>query len=332
MKKLTSLFSSYKPFSNDLEIFRTGIKLLDTYITGIPRGKFSLIVGLEGSGKTTLLLQFGLSFLRDVKDGVILLFDSEHAISEERLTSLGYTKEDIERIYIPDMEIFTIESMFNTLEKEIQKIRMNTDVPILIIWDSIAQTPPDAEVNGKVGESEMGLRARLLSQMFRKYTSLFSSADITLVAVNQLRYKINVSPFEDPYVCPGGKAPEYACWLWLDLRRSKDFDYFTNYRIVNVKLRKNKFSPPNKFTLVLDPLTGFSDIWSAFNWLLENKNIKDLKRNNFSLDLEDLKIEKFSLKEWTDIYNKNSEKIFKYISKELSLSAQKESINEEETS
>lgn len=316
MKSLASLFSNnFHAFDNEVIPIPSGLDYLDLFITGIPRGKFSLLVGLEGSGKTTLMLQMALSFLKSVNNSVVLLYDTEHAIGKERLKALKYPPEFFDRIFTPDTEVLTIEGMFNTLEKEINTIRVSkNDIPILILWDSIAQTPPEAEMEGKIGDSEMGLRARLLSQIFRKYMSLFDAADITLIAVNQLRYKMNTAPFEDPYVSPCGKAPEYAAWLWLDLRRSKNFEHINNARIVDVRLRKNKFSPPIRFNMILNPNTGFSDAFSVYQYLLDNSKIKELGRGMASLKLSDLSIEKFNIcKEWEKIYTDNKEVLLNWI-------------------
>ncbi len=251
---------------NKLNLFKTGFPTFDAAIKGIALGKLSMIAGLEGSGKTTLGLILARQFKKTYSKSTIICYDTENAISQDRLKDLEIKESDI---IFPDI-LFSVETIFKDIEEQVIRIRNKNDAPILILWDSLAQTPPEAELKGEIGIAEYGLRARLFSQGLRKYTIFFSEMNTTILGINQLRFKMNPMPFEDPYVSPCGKAPYYAAFLNLILKKKNSSFDTDNYQ-VKAKVLKNKAGSPVDFTFIMNFVTGYNESLSVLADLLNRK-------------------------------------------------------------
>jgi len=125
-----------------LNLFKTGFPTFDAAIKGIALGKLSMIAGLEGSGKTTLGLILARQFKKTYPKSTVICYDTENAISKDRLNDLEINEDDI---IFPDI-LFSVETIFNNIEEQVVKIRNKSEAPILLLWDSLAQTPPEAEL------------------------------------------------------------------------------------------------------------------------------------------------------------------------------------------
>lgn len=254
---------------NKLNLFKTGFPTFDQAIKGIALGKLSIVAGLEGSGKTTLGLILARQFKKQYPKSAIICYDTENAISKDRLDDLDIDEKDI---IFPDI-LFSVETIFNDIEEQCVKFRnKDNSAPILLLWDSFAQTPPEAELKGEIGIAEYGLRARLFSQGLRKYTSFFSEMNATLLGINQLRFKMNPMPFEDPYISPCGKAPYYAAFLNLVLKKKNSSFDSDNY-MVKAKVMKNKAGSPTDFTFIMNYVHGYNEPYSILNDLLIRKEV-----------------------------------------------------------
>lgn len=292
-----------------MKFLQTHFDLFNLYTNGIPIGEFTVITGLEATGKTTFLFQL----LKNVPpDNKIIYYNTEKQLLDDRIKILA-NRDDI----IIKNDYITIETLWEDIEKEIYKNETSKKtIPLWLLWDSIAQTSFIAEEKGKIGDSEMALRARLLSSIFRKYLGNFKKLNITFIATNQLRFKIGASPFEEPYVMPGGKAPYYASFLYIYLKRKGFYKFAENKNavIVNFQIKKNNaLWAPVEFPMILTP-KGFDNDLSIFNYLLENDIIKYSSagwyvyaENNIKFKRNDLS--EFIKKHKKDILNKIQVKI-----------------------
>jgi len=215
----------------------TGAMNLDvaTGIGGIPRGRITEIYGPESSGKTTLSLHVAANVQK--VGGVAAYVDAEHALDIEYAGKLGV---DVDNLLV---------SQPDTGEQglEIVDILVRSGAVDLIVIDSVAALVPKAEIEGEMGDSHMGLQARLMSQALRKLAGSISKSNCAVVFINQLREKIGVM-FGNPETTTGGKALKFYASLRLDIRRIgpvKERDQITGNH-VRVKVVKNKVAPPFK--------------------------------------------------------------------------------------
>jgi len=220
----------------DVETFPTGSLSLDLALGGgIPKGRIIEIYGPESSGKTTLALH---SVAEVQKSGGIAAFvDAEHALDPEYAARIGVNLDDL-LISQPD----TGEQAL-----EIAETLVRSNAVDLVIVDSVAALVPRAEIEGEMGDSHMGLQARLMSQALRKLTGSISKSKTTVIFINQLRMKIGVM-FGNPETTAGGQALKYYASVRLDIRRSeqiKDSDSVIGNH-VKVKVVKNKVAAPFK--------------------------------------------------------------------------------------
>ncbi|MGI9105951.1 MAG: recombinase RecA, partial [Pyrinomonadaceae bacterium] len=202
-------------------------------IGGVPRGRITEIFGPESSGKTTLALH--LVAQAQIAGGVAAYVDAEHAMDPEYAQKLG--------VNIDDMLIAQPDSGEQALEIVEALIRSN-GIDIIVV-DSVAALVPRAELDGDMGDSHMGLHARLMSQALRKLTAIVSSSNTSLIFINQIREKIGVM-FGSPETTTGGRALKFYASLRIDIRRIgaiKDGDRVVGNR-TKVKIVKNKFAPP----------------------------------------------------------------------------------------
>jgi recombination protein RecA len=221
----------------DIPSIPTGSLSLDYALGtwGYPRGRIIEIYGPESSGKTTLTLH---AIAEAQKEGGIAAFiDAEHALDVTYARKLGVNTDDL-LISQPD----TGEQAL-----EITEVLVRSAAVDIIVVDSVAALVPRAEIEGDMGDSHMGLQARLMSQALRKLTGTVSRSKTTLIFINQIRMKIGVM-FGNPETTTGGNALKFYCCMRLDIRKIgqiKDGDQVNGNR-TRVKVVKNKVAPPFK--------------------------------------------------------------------------------------
>ena len=204
-------------------------------IGGIPRGRVIEIYGPESSGKTTLALHM---IAEDQKQGQTCAFiDAEHAMDAEYARNLGV---DIDNLILSQPD--TGEQGLDIAESLVRSGAVD-----LIIIDSVAALVPRAEIEGEMGDSHVGLQARLMSQALRRLTGVISKSHTTVVFINQLREKVGVM-FGSPETTTGGRALKFYSSVRLDIRRIKTITEGDNSvgSRTRVKVVKNKVAPPFK--------------------------------------------------------------------------------------
>ncbi len=202
-------------------------------IGGIPRGRVTEIYGPESSGKTTLCLHVVANAQKT--GGVAAYIDAEHALDVEYARKLGV---DVENLLISQPD--TGEQAL-----EICEILVRSGAVDVVVIDSVAALVPKAEIEGDMGDSHVGLQARLMSQALRKLTGAIARSKTAVVFINQLREKVGVM-FGNPETTTGGKALKFYASVRLDIRRIgpvKDKDEVVGSH-VRVKVVKNKVAPP----------------------------------------------------------------------------------------
>ncbi len=222
---------------HDVPVISTGSLGLDLAlgVGGLPRGRIIEIFGPESSGKTTLTLHAIAEAQR--AGGVAAFVDAEHALDVDYARKLGVKTEDL-LISQPD----TGEQAL-----EITDMLVRSGAVDLLVVDSVAALVPRAEIEGEMGDSHMGLQARLMSQALRKLTGTISKSKTTLIFINQIRMKIGVM-FGNPETTTGGNALKFYSSVRLDIRRIsaiKDGEDVVGNR-TRVKVVKNKVAPPFK--------------------------------------------------------------------------------------
>ncbi len=206
-------------------------------VGGFPRGRIIEVYGPESSGKTTLALQVVASAQK--AGGVAAYIDAEHAMDPEYAEKLGVNIDDL-LISQPDSG----EQALDIAETLVRSASID-----VVVIDSVAALVPRAEIDGDMGDSHMGLQARLMSQALRKMTSTISNSNTCFIFINQLRDKIGVM-FGSPETTTGGKALKFYASVRLDIRRIgaiKEGDKVVGNR-TRVKVVKNKVAPPFRET------------------------------------------------------------------------------------
>lgn len=218
----------------DIETIPTGSISLDLALGGgIPKGRIIEIYGPESSGKTTLTLHAVAEVQKS--GGVAAFVDAEHALDPAYAKRLGV---DIEKLLVsqPDSGEQALE---------IVETLVRSNAVDMVVIDSVAALVPQAEIEGDMGDSHMGLQARLMSQALRKLTSIISRSKCTVIFINQLRMKIGVM-FGNPETTTGGNALKFYASVRMDIRRISQIK--TGEEIignrVRVKVVKNKIAPP----------------------------------------------------------------------------------------
>jgi recombination protein RecA len=219
----------------ELDVISTGSLTLDLAlgVGGFPKGRVIEIYGPESSGKTTLAIHAIAEVQK--KGGIAAIVDAEHAFDQFYAQKLGVKVEDL-FISQPDNGEQALEIADNLIR--------SGAIDLLII-DSVAALTPKAEIEGEMGDSQMGLHARLMSKALRKLTGSISKANCCCIFINQLREKIGVM-FGNPETTTGGNALKFYASIRLDIRRStqlKDGDEVIGNR-TKVKVVKNKVAPP----------------------------------------------------------------------------------------
>ncbi len=219
----------------DVQVIPTGAISLDIALGtgGVPRGRVIEIYGPESSGKTTLALHIAAQAQK--LGGVVAFVDAEHALDLSYARKLGLSTEDL-LISQPDNGEQALE---------IADMLVRSGAVDVLIVDSVAALVPKAEIEGEMGDSHMGLQARLMSQALRKLTGTISKSMTSVIFINQIRMKIGVM-FGNPETTTGGNALKFYATVRMDIRRIaqiKKDDEVIGGR-TRVKVVKNKLAPP----------------------------------------------------------------------------------------
>ncbi len=221
----------------EVKVIPTGSLALDIAlgVGGVPRGRVVEIYGPESSGKTTLTLHMVAEAQK--RGGVCAFIDAEHALD------VGYAK----KLGVRADELLVSQPDFGEQALEIADMLVRSNAIDLIVVDSVAALTPKAEIEGEMGDSHVGLQARLMSQALRKLTAAIARSNTTVIFINQIRMKIGVM-FGSPETTTGGNALKFYSSVRLDIRRigaiKKDEAVIGNR--TRVKVVKNKMAPPFK--------------------------------------------------------------------------------------
>ncbi len=223
--------------ANDIQVVSTGSLGLDIAlgIGGLPRGRIIEIYGPESSGKTTLTLQVIAAMQK--KGGIAAFIDAEHALDPQYAQKIGVNVQEL-LISQPDNGEQALE---------IADMLVRSGSVDIIVVDSVAALTPRAEIEGDMGEPQMGLQARLMSQALRKLTAHIKRTNTIVIFINQIRMKIGVI-FGSPETTTGGNALKFYASVRLDIRRTgsvKQGDEVIGSE-TRVKVVKNKVAPPFK--------------------------------------------------------------------------------------
>jgi len=223
----------------NVEVISTGSISLDYAlgVGGVPRGRVVEIYGPEASGKTTLALSIVAQAQKN--GGTAAYIDAEHALDSKYARAMGV---DVDNLLISQPD--TGEDALEITETLVRSNAMD-----VIVIDSVAALVPKAEIEGDMGDSHMGLQARLMSQALRKLTAVANRSKTCIVFINQIRMKIGVM-FGNPETTPGGLALKFHSSVRMDIRRIetiKQGDQMIGNR-VRVKVVKNKMAPPFRNT------------------------------------------------------------------------------------
>ena len=218
----------------DVELVSSGALSLDLALGGgYPRGRILEIYGPESSGKTTLTLHAIAEIQK--QGGTAAFIDAEHALDPAYARKLGVDTDNL-LVSQPDNGEQALE---------IAETLVRSNAVDLVVVDSVAALVPQAEIEGEMGDSHMGLQARLMSQALRKLTGIINKSNTTVIFINQIRMKIGVM-FGNPETTTGGNALKFYASVRLDIRRTgqiKNGEEIIGYR-TKVKVVKNKIAPP----------------------------------------------------------------------------------------
>ena len=208
-------------------------------VGGFPKGRIIEIYGPESSGKTTIALQAVAEVQK--KGGRAAFIDAEHALDPVYAKQLGVNIEEL-LLSQPD----TGEQALEICEALVRSEAVN-----VVVIDSVAALVPQAEIEGEMGDSHVGLQARLMSQALRKLSGTINKTKTTAIFINQLREKVGVL-FGNPETTPGGRALKFYSTIRLDIRRGEQIKMGENIigNKTNIKVVKNKVAPPFKTTSV----------------------------------------------------------------------------------
>ena len=222
----------------DVEAISTGIILLDKAlgVGGLPRGRVIEIFGPESSGKTTLTLNIIAQAQKN--KGIAAFVDAEHAFDPVYAKTIGINLDEL------------LVSQPDTGEQalEIVETLVRSNAVDVVVIDSVAALTPRAEIEGEMGEAQIGLQARLMSQALRKLTAAISKSKTCVIFINQIREKIGVM-FGSPEVTPGGRALKFYSSVRIDLRKIATITDSSGKVIgarIKAKIVKNKVAPPFK--------------------------------------------------------------------------------------
>lgn len=248
-----------------IEVIPTGALSLDIAlgVGGIPKGRIVEIYGPESLGKTTLAMHIIAE--AQARGGTAAFIDAEHAFDPDYAKRIGIKLDEL-LISQPDYG----EQALEILETLIRSGAVN-----LVVIDSVAALTPKAEIEGDMGDSHMGLQARLMSQALRKVTAIASKMGTTVIFLNQLRMKIGIM-FGNPETTTGGNALKFYASVRLEIRKKEKLGTLENVtgHSVKVKVVKNKMAPPFKeavFDIIypngIDKISSLVDAALQFNIL-----------------------------------------------------------------
>lgn len=227
-----------------VDVIPTGLLSLDLAlgIGGIPKGRIIEIFGPEASGKTTLALHILAECQK--KGGYAAYIDAEHALDPKYAKAIGV---DIENLYLSQPD-------YGEQALEIVETLIRSGGIDLIIVDSVAALTPKSELEGEMGDAQMGVQARLMSQAMRKLTAIASRSKCAIVFLNQIRMKIGVL-FGNPETTTGGKALKFSSTIRIEIRGMEKIEGEEGKPIgnkVKVKIVKNKLAPPFRETTLFN--------------------------------------------------------------------------------
>jgi recombination protein RecA len=219
---------------SDVDLFSSGALSVDLALGGgFPRGRIIEIYGPESSGKTTLTLHAIAEIQK--QGGTAAFIDAEHALDPQYAKRLGVDTENL----------FISQPDNGEQALEITETLVRSNAVDVVVVDSVAALVPQAEIEGDMGDSHMGLQARLMSQALRKLTGIINKSQCTVIFINQIRMKIGVM-FGNPETTTGGNALKFYASVRIDIRRIgqiKDGENIVGNR-TKVKVVKNKIAPP----------------------------------------------------------------------------------------
>ena len=243
----------------------TGALSLDLALggRGIPRGRICELYGPESSGKTTLALHTVAQAQK--AGGVAAFIDAEHALDPSWAKRIGV---DLEALLVSQPD--SGEQALNIVE-----MLVNSNAVDIIVVDSVAALTPSAEIQGEIGDSHVGLQARLMSQAMRKLTAGIAKTCTSLIFINQIREKIGVM-FGNPETTPGGRALKFYSSVRIDIRRISMIKGATNAigNRVRARVVKNKIAPPfrdTEFDIMFD--SGISGVGDLIDLAVEQEFI-----------------------------------------------------------
>lgn len=250
----------------EVDVIPTGCLALDaaTGIGGVPRGRIIEVYGPESSGKTTLTLHMIAEAQK--LGGIAAFIDAEHALDPIYAGNLGV---DLKNLYVSQPD--DGEQALNITEELVRSGSID-----IIVVDSVAALTPKAEIEGDMGDSHVGLQARLMSQALRKLTGVVKKSNTCVVFINQLREKVGVV-FGNPEVTSGGKALKFYASMRIDVRKGESIktgNEITGNR-TKVKIVKNKMAAPFKsceFDMIFG--SGISKYGSILDLAVENELIQ----------------------------------------------------------
>ena len=221
LKKLTEEVIGSENLSPIEKAVPSSLDILDLYAGGgFALGTFNTFAGMSHSGKSTLAIQIAANIQRNNPDAIVVYFDTENAVTVKRLAQLGV---NVDQLIFVSGDI-TIESIFRLIDKFMAyKEKNNTyDTPLILIWDSVAFTPSERALAGQEIQNTDGMiRAKVISEYLPRYIGKFKKYNMIMFAINQLREKMQLNPYQGGgvtlkgmgnYSMPGGSALHFACF------------------------------------------------------------------------------------------------------------------------